>query len=144
MVEAGRTLTFDAQTSVLLNDRLQPSVPVTVDHTPPSAGQLILNPDGTGSFHAPTTIGEITFEYTLTGTVAGTNVTSGAAQVVIRVIEASCYADCNGSGVLDVFDFLCFQDAFVANDPYADCDGNGMLNIFDFLCFQDAFVIGCP
>jgi len=27
---------------------------------------------------------------------------------------------------------------------YADCDGNGTLDIFDFLCFQNAFVGGCP
>jgi 1,4-alpha-glucan branching enzyme len=56
----------------------------------------------------------------------------------------SCYADCDGSGLLDVFDFLCFQDAFVQGDPYADCDGSGALDVFDFLCFQDAFVLGCP
>ncbi len=46
--------------------------------------------------------------------------------------------------MLDVFDFLCFQNAFVSFDPYADCDGNNLLNIFDFLCFQNAFVAGCP
>jgi hypothetical protein len=56
----------------------------------------------------------------------------------------SCYADCDGNETLDVFDFLCFQDAFVANDPYADCDGNTIFDVFDFLCFQDAFVTGCP
>jgi hypothetical protein len=46
--------------------------------------------------------------------------------------------------VLDIFDFLCFQDAFVSGDPYADCTGEGTLDVFDFLCFQDAFVTGCP
>jgi len=59
----------------------------------------------------------------------------------------SCYADCDTStspGVLDIFDFLCFQDAFVTMDPYADCDGNSVFDVFDFLCFQDAFVTGCP
>jgi hypothetical protein len=56
----------------------------------------------------------------------------------------SCYADCDGNETLDVFDFLCFQDAFVAMDPYADCDGNTTFDVFDFLCFQDAFVTGCP
>jgi uncharacterized membrane protein len=55
-----------------------------------------------------------------------------------------CYADCTGEGALDVFDFLCFQDAFVQGDPYADCDESGSLDVFDFLCFQDAFVRGCP
>jgi hypothetical protein len=56
----------------------------------------------------------------------------------------SCYADCDGSGELDFFDFLCFQDAFAAGEPYADCDGSGDLDFFDFLCFQDAFAAGCP
>lgn len=62
-----------------------------------------------------------------------------------------CYADCDattGIGVLDIFDFLCFQSSFVAGTSYA-CDCNtttGLLvcDVFDFLCFQDAFVSGCP
>ena len=65
--------------------------------------------------------------------------------------ETSCYADCDpstGPGVLDLFDFLCFQDSFVAGEPYAcDCDtttGPLVCDLFDFLCFQDAFVSGCP
>jgi len=53
-----------------------------------------------------------------------------------------CYASCGG-GPLSIFSFLCFQNAFVSNDPYADCDGNGVLDIFDFLCFQNAFQAGC-
>jgi DNA-binding beta-propeller fold protein YncE len=58
--------------------------------------------------------------------------------------EDLCYADCDGDGVLDFLDFLCFQNAFLAADPYADCDGNGRLDFFDFLCFQNAFLAGCP
>ena len=61
-----------------------------------------------------------------------------------------CYADCDestGRGVLDIFDFLCFGNAFAANDPYAcDCDlatGPGVCDIFDFLCFGNAFHGGC-
>jgi hypothetical protein len=62
-----------------------------------------------------------------------------------------CYADCDtstGPGVLDIFDFLCFQNRFDAGEPYAcDCDtssGPGVCDIFDFLCFQNAFAAGCP
>jgi hypothetical protein len=61
--------------------------------------------------------------------------------------ECDCYPDCDqttGAGVLDIFDFLCFQDAFVSGNPYADCDENMVLDVFDFLCFQDAFIAGCP
>jgi hypothetical protein len=37
-----------------------------------------------------------------------------------RCIDAPCDADCDqstGSGILDIFDFLCFQNAFVAGCP---------------------------
>ncbi len=56
----------------------------------------------------------------------------------------SCYADCDNSGSLDFFDFLCFQNEFANGTAYADCDGSGTLDFFDFLCFQNAFALGCP
>jgi hypothetical protein len=55
-----------------------------------------------------------------------------------------CYPDCDGSGALDFFDFLCFLNQFGLGDPTADCDGTGTLDFFDFLCFQNAFAAGCP
>lgn len=58
-------------------------------------------------------------------------------------ITLECTADCDGSGTLDFFDFLCFQDAFDAGDPTADLDGDGVLTVFDFLAFQNAFDAGC-
>jgi hypothetical protein len=54
-----------------------------------------------------------------------------------------CYADCNEDTVLDLFDFLCFVNAFNANDPYANCNGDGALDLFDFLCYVNAFNTGC-
>ena len=60
----------------------------------------------------------------------------------------SCYGDCDSNGVLDIFDFLCFQNSFVNGETYAcDCDtstGPLVCDLFDFLCFQGAFVSGCP
>src|SRR5690606_33312203 len=35
-----------------------------------------------------------------------------ARGLAIRTGCPSCYADCDGTGGLDFFDFLCFQDAF--------------------------------
>jgi hypothetical protein len=64
--------------------------------------------------------------------------------VVQGVDSRSCYADCDASGSLDFFDFLCYQDLFAAGDPAADCDGSGQLDFFDFLCYQDEFAAGCP
>jgi hypothetical protein len=55
----------------------------------------------------------------------------------------SCYADCDGSGAPDFWDFLCFQNAFAASLPYADCDGDDNFTFFDFLCFQTQFIAGC-
>jgi hypothetical protein len=72
------------------------------------------------------------------------NTFGNGGELILVDLGGGCYADCDGNSTLDVFDFLCFQDAFVNSDPYADCDGNSTLDIFDFLCFQDAFVAGCP
>jgi len=55
-----------------------------------------------------------------------------------------CDADCDGSGSLDLLDFLCFQNEFAAMGAYADCDDSGGHDFFDFLCFQNAFAAGCP
>jgi hypothetical protein len=54
-----------------------------------------------------------------------------------------CYPDCDGSGGLDLFDFLCFVNEFNSGNTYADCDGSGGLDLFDFLCFVNAFNAGC-
>jgi len=76
----------------------------------------------------------------------------GTAPIVdMGAYEFQCYADCDqstGVGVLDLFDFLCFQNSFVNSEPYGcDCDtstGPLVCDLFDFLCFQNAFVGGCP
>ena len=54
-----------------------------------------------------------------------------------------CYADFDGDGSLNIFDFLAFQNAFDSGDAAADCDEDGSLTLFDFLCFQNAFDAGC-
>ena len=77
-------------------------------------------------------------------TTTATNLVSGDGGVVRLTPVDSCYADCDGSGELDFFDFLCFQDLFGSGDPIADCDASGALDFFDFLCFQNAFSAGCP
>ncbi len=57
--------------------------------------------------------------------------------------ECECRADCDGSGVLDLFDFLCFTNAFNGGEPFGDCDASGAFDLFDFLCFTNAFNAGC-
>jgi hypothetical protein len=63
--------------------------------------------------------------------------------VSVEAEDAGCYADCNGDGSVNIFDFLCFQGKVTTGDPAADCNGDGNVNIFDFLCFQGAVTLGC-
>jgi len=55
-----------------------------------------------------------------------------------------CLADCNDDGVLNVLDFICFQQLFESGDAAADCNNDDVLNVLDFICFQGAFEAGCP
>ncbi|MBL9031791.1 MAG: hypothetical protein JNM80_08795 [Phycisphaerae bacterium] len=61
-----------------------------------------------------------------------------------------CYANCDNSAVapvLNVNDFVCFQNKFSAGDPYANCDASTtppILNVNDFTCFLNKFAAGCP
>ena len=61
-----------------------------------------------------------------------------------------CYANCDDSTaapVLNVNDFICFQQKYAAGDSYANCDNSTaapVLNINDFICFQQKFAAGCP
>ncbi len=58
---------------------------------------------------------------------------------------ATCFADCDGNGSLNVDDIDCFVAAFLSSDlGGADCDGNGTLNVDDIDCFVAEFLAGCP
>ncbi len=104
---------------------------------------------GTGSafFSGPVVGPPMMFEHTFTQ--AGVfpyfcqqHITLGMKSMV--TVVDFCYPDCDASGSLDFFDFLCFQNEFSAGTAYADCDGSGSLDFFDFLCFQNQFASGCP
>ena len=64
--------------------------------------------------------------------------------------RATCYADCNADGVLDVTDLICFKARWQAADPWANCDGNItddnnlMFDVNDFACFRQKYSAGCP
>ena len=55
-----------------------------------------------------------------------------------------CAADINLDGVLDMFDYLDFTDAFAARERGADFNGDGMIDLFDYLDFVQSFTAGCP
>ncbi len=62
---------------------------------------------------------------------------------IVLELEGGCYADFDGSGTLDLFDFLGFTNAFNAGEASADCAADGSFDLFDFLCFTNAFNAGC-
>jgi probable HAF family extracellular repeat protein len=67
----------------------------------------------------------------------------------IAVIPRECYANCDASTtppILNIADFVCFQQRFAGGDSYANCDGSTApptLNIADFVCFMAQFAAGC-
>jgi glucose/arabinose dehydrogenase len=68
----------------------------------------------------------------------------------ITKIVRACEANCDGGTippVLNVADFICFQNRFATGDPLANCDGSTIqptLNVSDFICFQSKYAAGCP
>ena len=57
-----------------------------------------------------------------------------------------CYADCDGSGVLNVNDFICYMNNYAAGAVCANCDASTaapVLNVNDFTCFLNKFAAGC-
>jgi hypothetical protein len=73
-----------------------------------------------------------------------------ALLVPAQVPAAACYPNCDGSTappVLNINDFICFQNQFAAGESYANCDNSTappVLNVNDFICFQNQFASGCP
>lgn len=61
---------------------------------------------------------------------------------LVSVVDP-CPADCDGSGAIDVLDFVCFQMAWQQQTEVGDCNGDGVYDILDFVCFQGEFAQGC-
>ncbi len=76
---------------------------------------------------------------------AGCEVTTSGTVITVEPAGVACFADCDGSGSLNVDDIDCFVAAFLGSDlAGADCDGNGTLNVDDIDCFVTGFLAGCP
>jgi hypothetical protein len=74
----------------------------------------------------------------------GANAYSAGLMIFRNRLCPPCPADVNADGVLNILDFVAFQQAFVNRDPAADCDDDGALdNPLDFVCFQQVFQAGC-
>jgi len=115
--------------------------------------------------NASTAAGWVTVSHNLTGLTSQTrfrwiatdnpndSVTEAgvdAFKIVGVTCGTPCYANCDGSTnapVLNVNDFVCFQNLFAAGDTRANCDNSTLppvLNVNDFTCFLNAFAAGCP
>jgi len=75
---------------------------------------------------------------------------SAPAVMDTATVAVPCYANCDGSTIppiLNVSDFICFQNKYAAADPTANCDGSTIppvLNVSDFICFLQKYAAGCP
>lgn len=63
--------------------------------------------------------------------------------LVFQATWSICAVDMYDDDILNIFDFLVFQEAYTSGDMAADFNADGVLNILDFVEFQQAFVQGC-
>jgi hypothetical protein len=129
---------------------------------PPDAPRPVILPptDGPGATLDWNTIdgggGELTgaLGYNLNGTVgqpdagfmSGNGLELSGGYWNLPVEPPSCYANCDGSTgnpILTANDFVCFLNAFTAQEAYANCDGVAGLTANDFICFINAYSTGC-
>ena len=95
--------------------------------------------EGQGTFLADT--GRVVFRAEFTDNSSG---------ILSRVVTPPCYANCDFSTIapmLNVNDFICFQQKYAAGDAAANCDASTtapVLNVNDFICFQQKYAAGCP
>ena len=57
--------------------------------------------------------------------------------------EVGCPADFNLDMAVDIFDYLDFLDAFIANDLQGDFNHDSVVDLFDYLDFVAALAEGC-
>ncbi len=60
-----------------------------------------------------------------------------------NLVDCICAADFNHDGIVDLFDYLDFVDAFSSNAPSSDYNGDEIIDLFDYLDFVDVFSAGC-
>lgn len=114
-------------------------------------GNLLLITD---NFDGPTGFYSFTIQsdgnFTMNGGLVSTQGTAPRAIAAWDPPAPACAANCDGSTappILNVNDFVCFNNLFAAGDPAANCDGSTappILNVNDFICFTNLFAAGCP
>jgi hypothetical protein len=122
---------------IKLKDETRHIVLFFLDETmPPQAVDL------SGTFNP----GELSIEFQTELTVDGPETLRDFS---FNITIGECYANCDASTVapaLNVLDFSCFLNRFVAGESYANCDQSTtvpVLNVNDFACFLQRFATGC-
>lgn len=77
------------------------------------------------------------------GQIVGRGRYQGKTAAFLLTPSDDCLADCNGDGVVNTQDFVCFLNLWAARDGAADCNGDGVVNTMDFVCFLNAWSAGC-
>jgi len=110
---------------------------------------VVVSPVGSLSVSRAAGSTESSRAYTLTAPTASPTTALWMDFRFDPVTGGGCYANCDGSTIapiLNVSDFICFQNLYAAGDPNANCDGSTIppiLNVSDFICFQSMYAAGC-
>ncbi len=68
---------------------------------------------------------------------------NATVKLVYTAPNVACRPDIDGSGVLNVGDYIAFQTRFALGSLDADFDNNCVLNVSDYIAFQTGFALGC-
>lgn len=133
-------------------------------HNGPTLGPVVVqSPPYPANLWIPNAVGEfLTWRGTSAtnlpqGQMLWSNLMSGGGSVPAGFVAATlvtcgssgCYANCDGSTIppiLNVNDFVCFNNRFNAGDSYANCDQSTIppiLNVNDYVCFNTKYAVGC-
>lgn len=54
-------------------------------------------------------------------------------------VAGQAFPDCDGNGLLTIFDFVCYSELFQDEDPSADINSDGVVNHLDFVQFRSLY-----
>lgn len=78
------------------------------------------------------------------GQIVGWGIHGASGQRAFLLSPATCPADLDGNGTLNLDDVDAFVAFFIAGDLNADLDGNGTINLDDLDAFVASYLAGCP
>lgn len=101
---------------------------------------------GAGNYRATVRAGVVCGEDRIAITVTDPTALAWMRPVVLMpspIVELSAAADRDGSGAVDLADYMQFWMDFDASDPAADLTGDGVVDLEDYFAFFNSFDQGC-